>query len=208
MFPLETERLILRPFHEEDVERLYQLVYADREVREAWSGYKGSLDAFRQRFETDPVFHADDGFGYLAVILKAEQLLIGLMGFQRYQSGEDTSFMVMEDPNDGVGHNPALTEVELTYALGRDYWGHGYATEAGRALIVFGFRQLGIDRIVNAVIDHEKHHSRRLMERLGFRIVRNLNPSYMTSGPFQGSPGVIGILESSVWEANLSPLPS
>src|SRR5687768_11553114 len=98
MFPLETERLILRPFVEDDVEGLYQLVYANREVREAWSGYKGSLDEFRGRFVTDPVFHAHDGFGYLAVVLKEEQLLIGLMGFQLYQPGEDTSFMLFENP--------------------------------------------------------------------------------------------------------------
>ncbi len=183
------------------LERIYQLVYADREVNEAWSGYSGSLNEFRQRFATDTVFHVDDGFGFLALVLKENHLLVGLMGFQRYQIGEDTSFMVFEDPNDEIGRAPASIEVELTYALGREYWGHGYATEAGRAMIAFGFQHLSITRIVNAVIAHKKHRSRRLMERLGFRIVRNLNPAYMTSGPYQGSPGVIGILEHSVWEA-------
>jgi RimJ/RimL family protein N-acetyltransferase len=204
MYPIEMERLTLRLFEEGDVERIYQLVYADPEVREAWSGYRGSLDEFQERFATDPVFHAVDGFGYLAITLRADQQLIGLMGFQKYAFGEDTSFMLFENPDEKVGGDPAAIEVELTYALGRAYWGFGYATEAGRALITFGFQQLGIGRIVNAVIDHEKHRSRRLMERLGFRIVKNLNPSYMTSGPFAGSPGVIGILERTVWESNLS----
>jgi RimJ/RimL family protein N-acetyltransferase len=201
MEPIETERLILRPFVEDDVERIYQLVYADPEVREAWSGYTGSLSQFQERFAIDPVWHATHGIGFLAIIRKAGQLLIGLIGFQRYEPGEDTRFMSFENPADQIRHDPSLIEVELTYALGRAYWKQGYATEAGNAMIERGFRQFGIDRIVNAVIEHEKHHSLKLMRRLGFRITRNLNPAYMTKGPFQGAPGAIGILENAVWQS-------
>jgi len=198
---METQRLALRPLEEQDVAELYALVYADGRVREAWSGYAGTLHAFRLRFSSDPVWHAEDGLGFLAVVRKAEGRLLGLMGFQRYEPDEDTSHMRFEDPADEVGRDPALVEVELTYALGRAYWGQGYATEAGRALIELGFRRLGIDRIVNSVLVHPDHRSLALIERLGFRVVGNLNPPVIAEGPFAGSPGAIGILTRVAWEA-------
>jgi RimJ/RimL family protein N-acetyltransferase len=203
VFPLETERLWLRPFTENDVDVIYALVYADSRVREAWSGYAGTLDAFRLRFVREPVWHADDGFGFLAVVRKADDRLLGLMGFQRYEPGEDTSHMrFADDPTEQVGHDSTLTEVELTYALGRAYWGRGYATEAARSLIEFGFRRLGIDRIVNSVLVHPDHRSLALIERLGFRVVENLNSQVISEGPFAGSPGAIGILTREKWKAS------
>jgi len=202
VFPLETERLLLRPFVEGDVDAIYALVYADSQVREAWSGYTGPLEAFRLRYRSKAVWHAEGGFGFLAVLLKTDDRLLGLMGFQRYELGEDTSHMRFADPKEQVGHNPTLTEVELTYALGRAYWGQGYATEAGQSLIEFGFRQLGIDRIVNAVLVHPDHRSLALIERLGFRVVTNLNPQVIPEGPFAGASGAIGILTRVTWAAN------
>jgi len=201
MQPLETERLHIRQFCDQDVEEIYSLVYADAEVKDAWSGYRGSLSDFRLRFATDPVYHAADGFGYLAITLKQDRQLLGLMGFQKFDPDEEVSFMIFEDPQDDLVRDPAVIEVELTYALGRAYWGHGYATEAGKAIIPFGFQHLHIARIINAVVVHQKHRSRHLMKRLGFRIVNNLNPNPVKSGPFQGSPGVIGILNNPSWEA-------
>ena len=151
MWPRETDRLLLRPFTESDVDAIYTLVYADSRVREAWSGYTGTLEAFRSRFAREPLWHAEDGFGFLAVEHKADDQLLGLMGFQCYEQGEDTGHMRFEDPANEVGRDPAQIEVELTYALGHAYWGHGYATEAGRALIQVGFCQLGIARTFQIV---------------------------------------------------------
>jgi RimJ/RimL family protein N-acetyltransferase len=201
VFLLETVRLRLRPFAERDVDAIYVLVYADSRVREAWSGYTETLAAFCSRFLREPVWHAEDGFGFLAVVRKADRRLLGLMGFQRYEQGEDTSHMRFEDPADEVGRDPTQTEVELTYALGHAYWGHGYATEAAQVLLRAGFWQLGITRVVNAVPVHPEHRSLALLERLGFRIVRNLNPQVISRGLFAGSPGVIGLLTRAAWEA-------
>jgi RimJ/RimL family protein N-acetyltransferase len=201
VLPLETERLLLRPFTEGDVDAIYALVYADRQVREAWSSYTGTLDAFRLRFVEEAVWHAKGGFGFLAVVRKENGRLLGLMGFQRYELGEDTSYMRFEDPSEQVGYDATLTEVELTYALGKACWGQGYATEAGQSLIEFGFRKLGIDRIVNSVLVHPDHRSLALIERLGFRVVKNLQPQVIAEGPFAGATGAIGILTKATWEA-------
>jgi RimJ/RimL family protein N-acetyltransferase len=150
----------------------------------------------------EAVWHAKGGFGFLAVVRKEDCQLLGLMGFQRYELGEDTSHMRFADPAEQVGQDPALIEVELTYALGRAYWGLGYATEAGRTLIEFGFRELGIDRIVNTVLVHPDHRSLALIERLGFRVVKNLQPQVIAEGPFAGATGAIGILTKATWEAH------
>src|SRR6185503_126853 len=97
MSVLTTERLLIRPFTGDDVDELYRLVYADHKVRDAWSGYRETPEQFRQRFLVDKVWHAKDGFGFRALELKANRALIGLMGLQKYEPGEDTSFIVFAD---------------------------------------------------------------------------------------------------------------
>lgn len=189
--PLETERLLIRPFAEADVDELYRLVYADHVVRDAWSGYRESLEEFRARFRATRLWHAEDGFGFRAVVRKADGALLGLVGLQKYEPGEDTRFIVFADGSSPVGHDPALLEAELTYALGRDYWRQGFATEAGRAVINEGFTRLGVGRIVNSVNPHNGN-TIALMKRLGFRIEVNHNPRALAD---HGVPGVLGVLD-------------
>ncbi|MBP7650867.1 MAG: GNAT family N-acetyltransferase [Phenylobacterium sp.] len=65
-------------------------------------------------------------------------------------------------------------EAELGYRLVRAAWGRGYASEASRALVELGFRDLGLSRIwaqtmaVNA-------GSRRVMEKAGLRYIRTFH---------------------------------
>jgi len=200
---IETERLIIRPFTMDDLDEIYRLVYADTVVKNAWSGRAGTPDEIKAAFAANHVQRTDD-FGK-AVVRKEDDRLIGLMGFQRYEVGEDTSFIVFEHEPNRLGQDPNLIEAELTYAFGRAYWGHGYATEAGRALIEYGFGEMGVGRIVNDV-NSENLHSVNLMRRLGFRLQRNLNPK-----PFINSdaPAMIGALDNDRFrygrEARLQP---
>jgi ribosomal-protein-alanine N-acetyltransferase len=59
-------------------------------------------------------------------------------------------------------------EVEVGYGFARGGWGRGYATEAARAAVRYGFEQRGLDRIA-AVAYVENTASRRVMEKLGMR---------------------------------------
>jgi len=58
--------------------------------------------------------------------------------------------------------------VEVGWRLARDAWGHGYATEAARAALAFGFRELGLAEIVSYTTLRNAR-SIAVMERLGMR---------------------------------------
>ena len=56
--------------------------------------------------------------------------------------------------------------VEMGWRLAADAWGHGYATEAARAALAFGFGELGLREIVSFTVPHNLR-SRRVMEKIG-----------------------------------------
>ncbi len=56
--------------------------------------------------------------------------------------------------------------VEIGWRLGAEHWGHGYATEGGRAVLAFGFEVLGLREVVSFTVP-ENVRSRRVMERIG-----------------------------------------
>ncbi len=63
-------------------------------------------------------------------------------------------------------------EIELTYDLAREVWGKGYATEAGRECLRYGFEELGLERII--AITYPSHSaSRRVMEKCGMHYEGN-----------------------------------
>ncbi len=182
---LETERLILRRFTLDDLDEIFRLVYADPAVKDTWSGGKGTPDEIKARFAVRHIL-VESSFGLRALALKDTGGLIGLMGFQLHEpgAGHDIWYLQSEDePDRSVGFSPDFVEVELTYALGRAYWKHGYAVEMGRALIPYGFYTLGIGRIIQGV-RRANPNSVNLMRRLGFRIENGLDPGE-----------VVGILE-------------
>ncbi len=61
---------------------------------------------------------------------------------------------------------------ELAYVLSRESWGHGYATEVARRLIVFGFDELGLRRIT-AMCHPDNFASARVLEKAGMRFGKN-----------------------------------
>jgi RimJ/RimL family protein N-acetyltransferase len=56
--------------------------------------------------------------------------------------------------------------VEVGWRLAADYWGQGYATEAARAAVAFGFEHLHLPEVVSFTVP-ENTRSRRVMERIG-----------------------------------------
>jgi len=91
----------------------------------------------------------DHGFGRWAVEIPGEASFIGVVGL---------AVIPYEAP-----FTPA---VEIAWRLARAYWGRGYATEAARAALDYGFGELGLEEVV-AVTVPANQRSRRVMEQLG-----------------------------------------
>ncbi|MCU0508920.1 MAG: GNAT family N-acetyltransferase [Anaerolineae bacterium] len=166
---LETERLVLRPYTEADIEPAYALFEQDPLVYRFDPGFPRALEQRAAIVRRLIAGNEEDGEGALAVTLKDDGRLIGQAGLQLYV----------------MPWQPFATpEVELYYKFGSEYWGCGYAYEAGRALIDYAFVRMRLLRLVT-VTQPANHRSVRLLERLGFR----LGPA-----PAAFKPDVVGIL--------------
>ena len=60
--------------------------------------------------------------------------------------------------------------VEVGWALHPDYWGRGYATEAGAAAVRYGFDQFEVDKLFSCILP-ENHRSQAVAKRLGFKFL-------------------------------------
>ena len=144
---LETPRLILRPFELADIESSW-VMNKDAEVsRYTGDGGVVSRDEMERRIREDVMGDYEKyGFGRLAVEVKGGERFIGFAGLK-----------YLED----------LQEVDLGYRLMKKYWGRGYATEAARACLDYGFDQLNLSEIIAMVLP-ANIASIRVLEKLGF----------------------------------------
>jgi ribosomal-protein-alanine N-acetyltransferase len=145
--PLETERLLIRPVEPTDAAELHEAVYADP-VTMRWipSGPSDTVEASERRIARLIEHQQANGFSLWAVAERTSGRLVG-----------DCGLLLVE------WRGP---EVELAYRLGREFWGRGYATEAGRACVRFGLGELGLDGVI-AITDPAHTASRRVMEKIG-----------------------------------------
>jgi RimJ/RimL family protein N-acetyltransferase len=143
---LETERLLLRPFAESDLDAWAQIV-ADEETTEFIGGVQSREDAWRQ-IAMYLGHWTLRGYGQWAVEVKRSGRCIGRAG-PWYPEG--------------------WPELEIGWTLARDVWGEGYATEAGRAAMDWAFESLGLDRVAS-VVATENARSRAVAVRLGMSL--------------------------------------
>lgn len=145
---LETERLILRPWQEEDAEALYKYA-SDPQVGPiaGWPPHKNteeSLAVIRTVFK---------GREYYAICLKGDSSPCGCIELKLKGNTDMTS---------------SDTECELGYWLGRPFWHQGIMTEAAEALIRHGFENLFMEKIWCGYYEGN-FRSQGLQEKLGFR---------------------------------------
>ena len=147
--PLQTKRLTIRDFEVADWEAVHsygsecevvQYLPFGPNSEEDTKNFVQKVIAF-QRDEPRQDFH-------LAAILKAEKQLIG-----------GCRIAVLDQLNRGGS---------IGYCFNRHFWGKGYATEAARALLDFGFEQLDLHRIF-ATCSSENIASARVLEKIGMR---------------------------------------
>jgi len=146
---LETERLLFRE-HEPADEDAFCAMEADPAVRRFAGGRPRPRAEAEEKFRRVYLRPIRNRMGMWATVLKEENAYIGYCGVYAHTV-----------PNEGT----------LGYYLAQRYWGRGLATEAARAFVGFGFRELGLTRIVSSV-EIGNDASRYILEKLGFTLVR------------------------------------
>ena len=122
----------------------------------------------------------------LASLAEAEAMIARCLA--GYASGESVNF-VIERIADGEFIGMCLLfhfeqpsrRAEIGYTIARTHWSKGYATEAVRGLVEYGFDTLDLNR-VEADIDPRNESSARLLERVGFRREGHLRERWIVKG--------------------------
>ena len=153
---LETERLVLRRFSNDDAEFILQLLNEPSFVRNIGDkGVRTIADAF-QYIRTGPVASYERfGFGPYLVQLKETGDSIGLCGLIKREQ---------------------LDDVDVGFAFLPSFWSMGFAFEAASAVLDYGRDVLGISRIL-AIALPENSSSIKLLEKLGLRFERMIRLS-------------------------------
>jgi RimJ/RimL family protein N-acetyltransferase len=86
---------------------------------------------------------------------------------ERFLPAEPWVSTAHRSPRPFVAHADWL---EIGWALRGEYWGHGYASEIGRAGLAFAFDTLGVQAVVSCTVRHNER-SLAVMERIGMRYV-------------------------------------
>ena len=144
---IETERLILRDWRDDDVEP-YADMMVELEVG-MWLGGPFSRKQARERVERFRASLAETGLGRLAVERRSDGRLIGHCGLAPTAADQ-----------------PMPQGLEIGWALAPEAWGAGYATEAARAVIADGFARRDAAEIL-AFTGTTNLRSQAVMQRLG-----------------------------------------
>jgi RimJ/RimL family protein N-acetyltransferase len=142
---LRTERLVLRGWRKDDLEP-FAALNADPEAMRYFPSLLGRPES-DEMVDRIRAHLAARGFGLWAV--EAGGVFIGFVG--------------LSTPSFEAHFTPC---VEVGWRLARAHWGQGYASEAARAAIAFGFDELHLAEIVAMTVPTNVR-SRRVMERLG-----------------------------------------
>ena len=143
---LETERLLLRPFRDEDLDA-YAEFSADPEVMR----YMG------------PPLSREDAWRQIAMLLGHWRLRgFGSWAAEERETGELVGRLGPHRPEGWPGF-------EIGWVLGRRYWGRGFATEGARAALEYAFTELDQPHVIS-LIHPDNQASIRVAERLGERL--------------------------------------
>ena len=140
---LRTERLLLRRWRDVDRAAFHDL-NADPEVMSTIGPVmsRGAADAFMNRIE-----HHFDEHGYGLWCVESDGDPIGFTG---------------------LSHPWWRDGVEIGWRIRSGWWGQGYATEAAREVLRFGYESLGLDEVISFTAATNTA-SRRVMEKIGLR---------------------------------------
>jgi RimJ/RimL family protein N-acetyltransferase len=152
---LDTERLILREYTEEDAPDLFRLGSDPDVMRYVPDKPMANVDEARETLLSHPIAdYQQHGFGRWACIVKATRQNVGFCGLK---------------------HLKEMKEVDLGFRFLPAHWGKGLATEAAQASVDYGFRRLALDHIIG--LSHpDNQPSIRVLEKVGMQFVDVVRP--------------------------------
>jgi len=155
---VETERLILRELVPEDVQGMFELD-SDPEVHR----YLGNNPITTKEQASDYISfvrqqYVENGIGRWAVVAKNSNAFMGWAGLKYI----------------GEIINNHSNYYDVGYRFIKRYWGKGYATEAARATINYGFEVLKQEKLYAMTLSENKA-SRHVLERVGFNYVESFD---------------------------------
>jgi RimJ/RimL family protein N-acetyltransferase len=181
---LETPRLVIRQFTEDDVDNLFNLNSDPEVMRYLTGGRPTPREEIRDQiipFHLG-VYDRLDRLGTWAAESTATGEFLGWFHFRPGHGSDD------------------ITNIELGYRLRRSSWNKGYATEGSRALVSMGFTALGVERVF-ALTMTVNTASRHVLEKSGLTLVRTApyEGAYVIEGAERGE--VEYALTKTEWEA-------
>lgn len=151
---LESERLLFRPHLITDLDD-FCMMEMDINVRRYVGGYARTREDAERRFPRNQLEKiSTDCLALWATILKAENAYIGRCGLVPRFNSNGTQIS---------------GEAALGFYIAPQFWHRGFATEAGKAFIHFGFNELALKRIV-ATVEKGNDASVHVLQRLGFSL--------------------------------------
>lgn len=147
---LRTERLVLRAWCDDDLEPFARM-NADPAVMEHFPSTYSRADSDAQAERIQRHF-AERGFGYWALEVPGEMRFAGFVG--------------LAVPNFEPPFATTTPCVEIGWRLATAAWGKGYATEAAREALAYGFERLELEEVVSFTAV-ENTRSWRVMEKIG-----------------------------------------
>ncbi|MEJ8649855.1 GNAT family protein [Streptomyces sp. MS1.AVA.3] len=179
-YPIRTERLDLRPVLHDDFAAIHAYQRRPEVCRYLYwgpfdeAGSRASVDAKTAR----TTLREDGDVLQLAVVVRESGTLVG-----------DVTFF---------WKSRAHRQGGIGYVFHPDHAGHGYATEASRALLKMGFEELHLHRI-QAELDGRNTASARVLERLGMRREGHLRENEFLDGEW--SDEVVYAMLAREWRA-------
>lgn len=156
---IDTKRLTLRNWKLRDVEAFVKITKQKEVIK--WIAnvkYNTSVKEARKLIESDEENKTDI---YFAIVEKESEEVFGSVW--------------LRNVNDEDGRKLA----ELGILLRKEFWNKGYATEACKAVIGFGFRKLKLVKIYGKV-NEENKSSKKMVEKLGFKLEGRLRKEVKT----------------------------
>lgn len=149
---LTTNRLILRPWRESDLEDLYEYASVKGVGQMAGWNPHGSMEESKEILSR---FIA----GKKVFALEHQGKVIGSLGVERYKE-------------ENYPELDAMQGREIGYVLSKAYWGKGLMPEAVKAVVEWLFREEQLDFIMVGHFDWNSQ-SRRVIEKCGFQYIKN-----------------------------------